>query len=91
MPSVLPRSSIPSELLLFPFLCLHRGIGGRQVPRQRQQLRHRELGDADAVRARRVHHDDAALRRGFEVHVVDARTSACDNPQLGRGGNHVFA
>ena len=79
-----------SELLLLPLPCLHGGIGGGQVPRQRQQLRHRELGDADAVRARRVHHDDAALRRGFEVDVVDARAGAGDDPKRGRGGNQVF-
>jgi hypothetical protein len=45
---------------------------------QRQQLRHRQLGDADAVGAGRVHHDDAASAGRFDVDVVDAGAGARD-------------
>ena len=51
--------------------------------------RHRQLGDADAVGARRVHHDDAARGGGVEVDVVDAGAGARDDAQRRRGGDHV--
>ena len=52
------------KLLLLPLALLHRRVGAGNVPGERQHERHRELGDADAVGARRVHHDDAAGARG---------------------------
>ncbi len=53
------------ELLLLPFALLHRGIGRRQMPGQRQHESHRQFRDADAVRAGRVHdHDAACAGRG---------------------------
>ncbi len=73
------------ELLLLPLVLLHRGVRRRQMPREREHLRQRELCDADAVGARRVHHDDAASGGGVEVDVVDAGAGARDDAQLRRG------
>ena len=47
----------------------------------------RQLGDADAVGAGRVHHDDAAGAGGGDVDVVDAGAGARDRAQLRRGGD----
>ena len=75
------------KLLLLPLALLHRRIGGGQVARERQHLAERELGDADAVRARRVHDDDAAGAGGGDVDVVDAGAGAGNHPQARRGGD----
>ena len=75
------------KLLLLPLALLHRRIGGRQVAREREHLAERQLGDADAVRARRVHDDDAAGAGGGDVDVVDAGAGAGNHPQARRGGD----
>ena len=78
---------LAEKLLLLPLALLHRRVGGRQVARQRQDQAHRQLGDADAVGAGRVHDDDAARAGGGHVDVVDAGAGAGDRAQLRRGGD----
>ena len=72
---------LAEELLLLPLALLHRRVGGGQVPGQRQHEAHRQLGDADAVGAGRVHDDDAAGAGGGHVDVVDAGAGAGDGTQ----------
>ena len=52
---------------------------------QRQHEPHRQLGDADAVRAGGVHDDDAAGAGRGDVDVVDAGAGARDGAQARRG------
>ena len=75
------------QRLLVPHRPLHRGVGGGNGARERQHQRKRVLGDAHAVGARRVHHEDAARGGGGEIDVVDARTGAGDHPKLRRRVN----
>ena len=77
------------ETLLVPLALLHRRVGGRNFSGKCQQLRHRQFRDADAVGARRVHHDDAARAGGVDVDVVDAGAGARDGAQLRRGRNQI--
>ena len=86
-PERLVAHFLAEELLLLPLALLHRGVGGGQVPGQRQHQAHRQLRDADAVGARRVHDDDAARAGGGDVDVVDAGAGAGDHPQAWRGGD----
>ena len=72
------------EALLLPPGVLHRAIGGGNRSRHRQHQRARVLGDADAVRARRVDDENSAAARGGDVHVVHASARARDDPQAGR-------
>ncbi len=69
------------KALLFPAPVLHRVIGGRHRARQRQHQRAGVLGDADAVRARRVDDEDAARAGGGDVDVVDAGAGAGDDAE----------
>ena len=75
------------KLLFLPLALLHGGVGGRQVARHRQHQADGQLGHADAVRARRVHDDDAAGAGGGDVDVVHAGAGAGDHPQARRGGD----
>ena len=88
-PEHLAAHFLAEKALLVPLALLHRRIGGGKLSRQRQQLRHGELGDADAVRARRVHDDDAARAGGFDVDVVDAGAGARDRLEFLAGGDDV--
>ena len=54
------------------------------VPRQTQDVRHRELGSGSGVAAGRVHHDDALAGGGGQVDVVHARPCTADVLQLRR-------
>ena len=47
------------EVVLFPLAGVRRGVGLRDLPRQRQHQRDRMLGGGDRIAERRVHHDDA--------------------------------
>ena len=77
---------LAEKLLLLPLTLFHRRVGGGKVTGQRQDQAHRQFGDADAVRARRVHDDDAASAGGGDVDVVDAGARACDDAKrLGSG------
>ena len=73
---------LAEELLFLPFALLHRGIGRREVPRQRKDQADCELRDADTVGAGGVHHDNAAPAGGGDVHVVDARPRARNRAKL---------
>ena len=77
------------EPLLVPHPALHRGIGGADRARQRQHQRPGVLRDADAVRAGRIHDDDAAIGGGGDVDVVHAGSGAGDHPKPGRGGDQL--
>ena len=62
-------------------MALARGIAAGQRDHQAEG----QLGDGDGVGAGRVHHDDAAVRGGVGVDVVDADAGAADDAQLRRG------
>ena len=87
-PRVFDRISAPANFDFSHFAGLHRRIGRRNIPCQRQDEAHRELGDAQAVGAGRVHDDDAARGGGWHVDVVNSRASARDDAQLGRRLDH---
>ena len=76
---------VSEKALLFPAAVFHGAIGGRDEARQRQHERERMLGDADAVGARGVDHEDAAGAGGRDVDVVHAGAGPGHNPQLRRG------
>jgi hypothetical protein len=78
------------EAFLVPHALFHRGIGGGNRPRHRQHQSERELGDADAVGAGGVHHQDAARGGGGHVDVVDAGAGARDDAKPGRRGDQLF-
>ena len=59
------------------------------MPRQRQHLRERQFGDADAVGTWCVHHDDPARGGRVEIDVVDAGAGARDDAQRRRGFDHL--
>jgi hypothetical protein len=73
------------KLLLLPLALLHRRVCGRDVAGERQHVAHRQLGDADAVRSRRVHHDDAAGAGGGDVDVIHTRARPRDRAQVRSG------
>ena len=75
---------VAAEARARPFAVGERGMGLRHVAEQRQRQRQRVLGGGDRVRLRRVGDDDAALRRGRDVDVVDPGAGAADRPQAGR-------
>ena len=86
-PSVLSRIFLPQELLLLPLALFHRRVGCRQVPRHGEHQTDRELRDAHAVRARRVHDDDAPRAGGGNVDVVDPGACTGNDPEARRGGD----
>src|SRR5208283_766818 len=67
------------EAVLFPFARLGRGVGGGKLARQRKHQGDRVLGGRDRVAERRVHDDDAARRRGWNVDIVDADAGAAND------------
>ena len=86
------------EPVLFPLARLRRHVRARDLPGERKHQRDRMLGGGDRVAERRVHHDDAASRGGWNVDVVDADAGAANDLQflraleqlrrdLGRGAN----
>jgi hypothetical protein len=77
------------EGLAVPAARLHRGVGGREVPRQGEHQRHRQLGRGDGVAPRRVHDQDPAPRRRLQVDVVDTHPRAADHPEALRGVDHL--
>jgi hypothetical protein len=78
-----------AEVLALPTAGGQRGVRLRDVARDREQQRHRVLGRRDDVRARRVDDDDAALRGGGDVDVVDPDAGARDGAQVRRAGEQV--
>ena len=77
-PEDLAADFLAEKTLLVPLALFHGRIGGGKFSCQRQKLRHGELGHADAVRAWRVHDDDAARAGGLDVHIVNAGAGAGD-------------
>ncbi len=63
---------------------MQRAVRLRQLPRQRQHERDGQLRHRDGIRARRVHHHDAAPRRRIGIDVVHPHTRAANHPQLRR-------
>jgi len=70
------------EPLAVPLPAPHRLGRPGDVPHQAQQQPHGVLGRAHRVRPGRVHHGDAAPRRGGNVDVVHPRARARDHPQV---------
>ena len=70
------------ELVLLPLAGAGRGVGFRDLPRQRQHQRDGVLGGGDRIAERRVHHDDAARGRRRNVDIVDADAGAADHLQV---------
>src|SRR5256885_12928196 len=62
----------PLEPLPIPFAAAHRLRRPRNVAGLREQEAHGMLRGTDRIRARRVHHGDAAPGGGMHVDVVDA-------------------
>ena len=71
------------QRFLLPLAGTRGGVGPRKMPRQRQHQRKSMLGHGNRVRARGVHHRDAAASSGFQINVVHAHAGAADHPQLG--------
>ena len=69
---------------------MRRRVGLRQFARQREHQRDRVLGRRDRIAERRVHHDDAAARRGGNVDIVDADAGAADHFEIGRGSDQLL-
>ena len=69
------------EALLLPLAGLHRRRGRRDLPREREHHRDRQLGHRDRASARRVHHHDAAPAGRREVDVVDPHARPPDDLQ----------
>ena len=78
----------PLEPALLPAAALQRGVGRGDTPRERQEERHRVLGDRGGVATRRVHDDDPALGGGVHVDRVHARAGAADDFELEAGLHH---
>ena len=67
----------------FPAAGVNGGVELRHGARERKQQRESVFGDADGVAAGRIHHQHAAARGGFDVHVIYADAGAADNFQIG--------
>src|SRR5580704_6946967 len=78
------------EFGAIPFSSVDRGVGGRNMPRQRHHHRDRMLRSCDAVAGRAVHYDDAAACRRFDIDVVDSDARAPDHFER-RGRVDYFA
>ena len=70
------------EAVLLPLAGLRRGVGLRDLPREREHQGDRVLGGGDRIAERRVHHDDALGGRGRDVDIVDADAGAADHLQV---------
>ena len=77
------------ERLAVPLAFGHREMRLGDFSRQRHQHRERQLGGRNGVAVRRVHHDDAALGGGIDIHVVHADARAADHFEVGGGFHHL--
>ena len=75
----LVRELDAAEARALPAALLQRGVRLRDRADEREQQPDRVLGRRDDRGLRRVDDDDAALRRGGEVDVVDADPGAADH------------
>ena len=69
------------KFLAVPTSGFEAAAGLRDRTRERDQQRDRVFGGRDRVAVGRIHHDDAANRRGGNVDVVDADSRASDDAQ----------
>ena len=72
-----------------PLPLRQRGVRGRDVPGEAQDVPDRELGGRDDVRGRRVHDHHARRRGRLDVDVVEPHARACDHLELRRGGDRL--
>ncbi len=82
------------QLDALPFRALpaasdERRMGLGDVASLGEQQRHGLLGHREDVRGRRVHHHDAALGRGRDVHVVQADTGPAHHLERGACGQDL--
>jgi hypothetical protein len=84
-PEGLPEELDARERLPVPLSVAHGGGGLGHGTCTAEKVREGELGRRDRVARRRVHDDDAAFRRGFDVDIVDAHPGPSnDLEQRGR-------
>ena len=72
------------ERAALPCPARQRGVGGRDVAREADDVSARELGGRDDVRGRRVDDHDARGRGGFDIDVVEADTGPRDDLEVRR-------
>jgi hypothetical protein len=72
------------EAILLPFAGLGRGIGDRDLARERKHQGDRMFGCGDGIAERRIHYDGALCGRGRDIDIVDANASAADDSELRR-------
>ena len=78
------------EAVLLPLAGLGRGVGLRDLARQREHQRDGVFGGGDRIAERRVHHDDAARRRRRDVDIVDADAGAADHLEVLAPCSRIF-
>ncbi len=78
---------LPLEGLAIPLAVLHGHVGLGDLPGQGHEHGKCEFRRGNRVSARRVHHDNAALRGGVDINVVHAHAGAPDDLEL-LGGVH---
>ena len=70
------------KFLPAPFALFHGDMGLRNFAGQRHEHGKGQFGRGNGVAARRVHHHDAPLRGGIDIHVVHADAGAADDAQI---------
>ena len=61
---------------------MRRGIRQRQLPRQGHHHSDRVLGRRDGIAERGVHDDNATLRRGVDINVINPDPGAAHDFQI---------
>ena len=77
------------QALLAPPARLHLGVGQRDGARRGEHEREHVLRDADAVRAGRIEHEDAAVAGGLDVDVVDPCAGTRHDPEARSGSDQL--
>ena len=70
------------KFLAVPLTRFHGTVRLRNFPRQRHQHRECQLGGRDRVAAGGVHHHDATLRLGLDIHVIGTHAGAPHDAKL---------
>ena len=65
-----------------PFAAAHGAMRGGNLPGERAQHEEGQFGGGDRVATGGVHHDDAPLGGGGDIHVVHAHAGAADDLEL---------
>ena len=78
----------PHKARLLPFPVMGRGVGLRDLSRQREHHGDGVLCRGDGIAERRVHHHNAFLGGGGQVDIIDTDTGAADDFHIGRGFQH---